>query len=174
MACEEKLLTVTAMRPVCIRHMIRKKVSIMLRPSIFNDNFTDSLFDNFFGDMFLPAQHMRTASAMTTDIRELPDSYLIDMELPGFSKEHVKAELKDGYMTITAARSEKKDEEDEKGRYVRKERYSGSYSRSFYVGEAVTEKDIQAKFTDGILTVTVPKKEPAPQAEQKRYIAIEG
>ena len=69
MACEEKLLTVTAMQPVCIRHMIRKKVSIMLRPSIFNDNFTDSLFDNFFGDMFLPAQHMRTASA---DIFRMP------------------------------------------------------------------------------------------------------
>ncbi len=146
----------------------------MLRPSIFNDNFTDSLFDNFFGDMFLPSQQVRTASAMNTDIRELPDSFLIDMELPGFKKEDVKAELKDGYMTITASRTENKDEKDAKGRYVRKERYSGSYSRSFYVGEAVTEQDIQAKFTDGILTVTVPKKEPVPQAEQKKYIAIEG
>lgn len=146
----------------------------MLRPSIFNDNFTDSLFDNFFGDMFMPTPYTRTASAMTTDIRELPDSFLIDMELPGFSKEDVKAELKDGYMTITASRNENKDEKDEKGRYVRKERYSGSYSRSFYVGDNVTEQDIQAKFTDGILTVTVPKKEPVPQAEQKKYIAIEG
>lgn len=146
----------------------------MLRPSIFNDNFTDSLFDDFFGDMFAPGRGMKTASAMNTDIREFEDSYQIDMELPGFAKEDVKAELKDGYMTIEASHTENKDEKDDKGRYVRKERYSGSYSRSFYVGENVTEEDIRAKFTDGILTVTVPKKEPKPEVEQKKYIAIEG
>lgn len=146
----------------------------MLRPSIFNDNFTDSLFDDFFGDMFVPGRTMKTASAMNTDIRELEDSYQIDMELPGFAREDVKAELKDGYMTIKASHTENKDEKDEKGRYVRKERYSGSYSRSFYVGENVTEEDIRAKFTDGILTVTVPKKEAAQEVEQKKYIAIEG
>ena len=162
----------------------------MLRPGIFNDNFTDSLFDDFFSNMFVPARGMRAASAMNTDIRELKDSYQIDMELPGFTKEDVKAELKNGYMTIQASHSESSGEKDAKGRYVRKERYTGSYSRSFYVGENVTEKDIQAKFTDGILTVTVPKREALPETvyilsrclnaqtlpetEQKKYIAIEG
>lgn len=146
----------------------------MLRPSIFTDNFSDSLFDDFFGNTFLPASKMRAASAMNTDIRELGDAYQIDMELPGFNKEDVKAELKDGYMTIEASHTENKDEKDEAGRYIRKERYSGSYSRSFYVGEGVTETDIKAKFTDGILTVTVPKAEKKPEVEQKKYIAIEG
>ncbi len=146
----------------------------MLRPSIFNDNFTDSLFEDFFDNMFVPARGMRTASAMNTDIRELADAYQIDMELPGFTKEDVKAELKKGYLTIQASHTENKDEKDEKGRYVRKERYSGSYSRSFYVGENVTEEDIRAKFTDGILTMTVPKKQALPETEQKKFIAIEG
>lgn len=146
----------------------------MLRPSIFNDNFTDSLFDNFFGDMFVPARTARTASAMTTDIKEFENAYQIDMELPGFTKEDVKAELKDGYMTIEASHTENKDEKDEEGRYIRKERYSGSYSRSFFVGDHVTEEDVKAKFTDGILTITVPKKEDKPEVQQKKYIAIEG
>jgi len=120
----------------------------MLRPSIFSDNYTNSLFHDFFDDMFTPMSRMRTVNAMNTDIRELDDVYQIDMELPGFAKEDVRAELADGYMTIEATHTEDKDEKDEKGKYVRKERYSGSYSRSFYVGDAVTEEDIKAKFTD--------------------------
>lgn len=146
----------------------------MLRPSIFSDNYTNSLFHDFFDDMFTPMSGMRTVNAMNTDIRELDDVYQIDMELPGFAKEDVRAELADGYMTIEATHTEDKDEKDEKGKYVRKERYSGSYSRSFYVGDAVTEEDIKAKFTDGILSITVPKKEKNPKVEQKKYIAIEG
>ncbi len=146
----------------------------MLRPSIFNDNFTDSLFDDFFGNVFVPTRPARTASAMNTDIREFADAYQIEMELPGFAKEDVRAELKDGYMTIEAIHTESKDEQDEQGKYIRKERYSGSYSRSFFVGEAVTEEDIKAKFSDGILTLTVPKKENKPEVEQKKYITIEG
>ena len=151
----------------------------MLRPAIFNDNFTDSLFDSFFDDMFLPtgmrtASGMRGMGAMSTDIRELSDSYQIEMELPGFTKDDVKADLKDGYMTIEASRSTNNDTKDENGRYVRRERYLGSYRRSFYVGDSVKEEDIKAKFTDGILTITVPKKEPERAVEQKKYIAIEG
>lgn len=146
----------------------------MLRPSIFNDNFSDNLFDNFFGDMFSPSRGMRNAGTMNTDIRELENAYQIDMELPGFTKEDVKAELKDGYMTIQASRSENKEDKYEDGKYIRRERYSGSYSRSFYVGENITEEDIRAKFTDGVLTITVPKQEDKPEVAQKKYISIEG
>ncbi len=148
----------------------------MFRPSIFNDNFTDSLFDEFFNDSFWPTNRMaRPASrSMNTDIKETENNYQIEMELPGFTKEDVKADLKDGYLTIQASHDESKDSKDENGKYLRKERYSGSCSRSFYVGEAVTQEDIKAKFTDGILTVLVPKMEKKPEVEEKRYISIEG
>lgn len=148
----------------------------MLRPAIFNDNF----FDSFFDDMFAPVSNMRHAGsmrdigAMRTDIRELSDAYEIEMELPGFSKDNVKVELKNGYMTIEAVRGDNNDEKDDQGRYVRRERYLGSFQRSFYVGENVTDEDIRAKFTDGILTLTVPKKENTAEIEQKKYIPIEG
>ena len=148
----------------------------MLRPSIFNDNFTDSLFDEFFNDSFWPARHFGRAQGtqMNTDIKETEDNYQIEMELPGFTKEDVKADLKDGTLTIEASHSENKDEKDQEGKYLRKERYSGSMSRSFYVGEQITEEDIKAKFADGILTILVPKKEKQQEVEQKKYIAIEG
>jgi HSP20 family molecular chaperone IbpA len=148
----------------------------MLRPSIFNDNFTDSLFDEFFNDSFWPARHFGRAQVtqMNTDIKETEDNYQIEMELPGFTKEDVKADLKDGTLTIEASHSENKDEKDQEGKYLRKERYSGSMSRSFYVGEQITQEDIKAKFADGILTILVPKKEKQQEVEQKKYIAIEG
>lgn len=148
----------------------------MLRPSIFNDNFTDSLFDEFFNDSFWPARHFGRAQVtqMNTDIKETEDNYQIEMELPGFTKEDVKADLKDGTLTIEAYHSENKDEKDQEGKYLRKERYSGSMSRSFYVGEQITQEDIKAKFADGILTILVPKKEKQQEVEQKKYIAIEG
>lgn len=148
----------------------------MLRPAIFNDNF----FDSFFDDMFAPFSNirhmdsMRGAGAMRTDIRELTDAYEIEMELPGFARDNVKVELKRGYMTVEATRGDNNDEKDDQGKYVRRERYLGSYRRSFYVGENVTEEDIRAKFTDGILTLSVPKKENAAEIEQKKYIPIEG
>jgi HSP20 family molecular chaperone IbpA len=96
------------------------------------------------------------------------------MELPGFTKEDVKADLKDGTLTIEASHSENKDEKDQEGKYLRKERYSGSMSRSFYVGEQITQEEIKAKFADGILTILIPKKEKQQEVEQKKYIAIEG
>ena len=147
----------------------------MLMPSIFGEN----LFDDFFDDFARPARALAryntpSVAAMKTDIKESDTRYELDIDLPGYKKENVKAELKNGYLTISAESRQDNDQKDETGKYIRRERYYGTCSRSFYVGEAVTEKDIQATFTDGILTVTVPKKEPAPQAEQKRYIAIEG
>ncbi len=148
----------------------------MFVPSIFRDDFSDSLFDEFFGDSFFaPARTARgTTRSMSTDIKETEDAYHIEMELPGFTKEDVKADLKNGYLTIAANHAENNDKKDDNGKYLRKERYSGSMSRSFYVGEDVTQEDIKAKFADGILTVVVPKMEKKPEVEEKKYIAIEG
>ena len=148
----------------------------MLRPSIFSNNFVDNMFDDFFDDSFMPtmsampSQYARTTGAMSTDVRETDNAYYIDMELPGFAKEDVQAELKDGYLTINAAHNENKEEKNKEGKFIRRERYTGSYQRSFYVGEQMT----QAKFNNGILTVEVPKKEAKPEVEQKKYITIEG
>lgn len=111
---------------------------------------------------------------MKTDIKDTDQGYEITMNLPGVKKEDVKAELKDGYLTISASSNNSRDEKDDNGRYIRRERYSGSCSRSFYVGDQVTEADIKAKFENGTLTMMIPKKEVQPAVEDKKYIAIEG
>ena len=148
----------------------------MLMPSIFGEN----LFDDFFDDFYRPAVHKAPARAaapatavMKTDVKETPAGFELDIDLPGYKKEDVKAELKDGYMTITARSQKENSDKNEEGRYIRRERYWGSCSRSFYVGENITEEDIKARFEDGILKVTVPKKEAKPEVETKKYIAIE-
>ena len=111
---------------------------------------------------------------MKTDIKEMKDGYELEIDLPGFKKDEVTAELKDGYLTVSAAKGLDEEEDDKKtGRYIRRERYAGTLSRSFYVGDAVSEEDIHAKYEDGILKLSVPKK--APKAVEKNgYIAIEG
>ena len=111
---------------------------------------------------------------MRTDIKDTDGGYEVTMNLPGVKKEDVKAELKDGYLTISASSNNSRDEKDDNGRYIRRERYSGSCSRSFYVGDEVTEADIKAKFENGTLTMMIPKKEAKPAVENKKYIAIEG
>ena len=111
---------------------------------------------------------------MKTDVKENKTSYELDIDLPGYKKEDIQAELKDGYLTISAATKNEKDEKDDSGRYIRRERFYGSSSRSFYVGDAVSQEEIKAKFEDGILKVSVPKKDAVPEAEEKKYIAIEG
>ena len=108
---------------------------------------------------------------MRTDVRETETGYELDIDLPGFKKEDVKAELKDGYLTISAQKSLEKKNEREEGRYLRRERYSGSLSRSFYVGDALTEEDVKAKFENGILQISLPKKEAA--IPEKKTIMIE-
>ena len=110
---------------------------------------------------------------MKTDIKDTDQGYEITMNLPGVKKEDVKAELKDGYLTISATSNSNKDEKDNNGRYIRRERYSGSCSRSFYVGDGVTQDEIKAKFENGILKLSIPKVEKQ-QVEQKKYISIEG
>ena len=143
----------------------------MLMPSIFNNNFVD----NFFDDMFRWPTSMRKAdsSVMRTDVRDLGDSYELSMELAGYSKDDIKAELKDGIMTITATKNENNDEKDTEGNYIRRERYYGTCQRSFQVGDALTEEDIHAEFKDGILKITLPKEKEKPAVEEKKYIAIQ-
>lgn len=111
---------------------------------------------------------------MRTDVKDTDQGYEVTMNLPGVKKEDVKAELKDGYLTISASSNNSKDEKDDNGKYIRRERYTGSCSRSFYVGDQVTEADIKAKFENGTLTMMIPKKEEKPAVEDKKYIAIEG
>ena len=142
----------------------------MLMPSIFGENLLDDFFDFPFGSNYTATD----SSLMKTDIKEMENGYEVTMNLPGVKKEDVKAELKDGCLTISASSNSNKDEKDEEGRYIRRERYSGSCSRSFYVGDAVTEADIKAKFENGTLTMMIPKEEVQPAVENKKYIAIEG
>ena len=110
---------------------------------------------------------------MRTDVKEKDGSYELDIDLPGYNKEDVRAELENGYLTISASTKNDKDEKDENGKYIRRERFYGHCSRSFYVGDAVTQEEIKAKFENGILKLSIPKKE-APAVEEKKYIAIEG
>ncbi|MBR1693135.1 MAG: Hsp20/alpha crystallin family protein [Lachnospiraceae bacterium] len=145
----------------------------MLLPRIFDDVFTNNDFDDFFYAPFA-TRRPQGVSQMHSDVRELDDSYEVDMNLPGYDKEDVTAELKDGYLTIEASHNEEHEEKNKEGKYLRRERYSGSLKRSFYVGEQVTNEDIKAKFKNGVLTVSIPKKEELPKAEEKKYIAIEG
>ncbi len=138
----------------------------MLMPRTFRNN----VFDDLFGAPFFAARS--TDNMMKTDIKENDAGYELTVDLPGVKKEDVKAELNDGYLTISAESSTSNDEKDDKGRYICRERYSGSYSRSFYIGDGVTQSDISAKFENGTLKLTVPKKEAIP-AKQAKYIAIE-
>lgn len=141
----------------------------MLMPSIFGE----SLLDDFFNYPFVH-EETSAGSLMQTDVKDMDDSYEITMNLPGIKKEDVKAELKDGYLTISASTAANNDEKDSNGRYIRRERRSGSFSRSFYIGSEVTQEEIKAKFENGILTMTVPKKEAKQEIPEKRYISIEG
>lgn len=144
----------------------------MMMPSIFGNNFVDDVFD----DMFPFASNYTTANydLMKTDVKDAGDHYELEMEMPGVEKENIKAELKDGYLTVSAETNTKKDEKAEDGKYIRRERYSGSCSRSFYVGDGVKQEDIKAKFEDGTLKLFVPKEAAKPAVEQKKYISIEG
>ncbi|MBD5466529.1 MAG: Hsp20/alpha crystallin family protein [Lachnospiraceae bacterium] len=137
----------------------------MLMPSLFRTNGLDRVLGTSLGG---------GREMMSTDVRETENGYEVIMNLPGFTKEDVKGEIKDGYLTVTATTNTSRDEKDAEGKYIRRERYSGSCSRSFYVGEEVTQDDIKAKFEDGTLKLTIPKKEPQVKEEQKRYIEIEG
>ncbi len=154
----------------------------MLMPSIFGEDMFDEFmrdfpfFDENAGNKIEKKLYGRHAkNMMKTDIKELEGGYELEMDLPGFTKDEITAELKDGYLTISASKGLDKDEkEKETGKYIRRERYAGACQRSFYVGEDITEQDIKAEFKHGILKLFVPKKEAAPKVENKKYVAIEG
>ena len=143
--------------------------------SVFGENlFDDSLSDFFgFGRMMpqisseLYGKHAK--NLMKTDVRELDGSYELDVDLPGFKKDEVTVDLQDGYLTISAEKALDKDESDQKGKFLRQERYAGSMSRSFYVGDDVEAADISAKYEDGILKISVPK---AAQKELPKHTTI--
>jgi HSP20 family molecular chaperone IbpA len=157
----------------------------MLMPSLFYDEF--DLFDDFGGPWFNNRDFRnmekklygsKAKNMMSTDIKETDNGYEMVVDLPGFKKEDVSVELDNGYLTITAGKgleqNEAESEEAKKeGRYIRRERYSGEFKRSFYVGDALTQEDIKAKFQHGLLTLDIPKKD-APQVTANKYIAIEG
>ena len=150
----------------------------MLVPSIFGENLFDDFMDFPFNDDFWgrknPLYGKNAKRMMKTDIRETDGSYELDVDLPGFKKGEIKASLENGYLTISAAKGLDKDEKDKDGKYIRQERYAGAMSRSFYVGDEVTQEDIKAKYEDGILKLSIPKKEKKPAVEQDNHIAIEG
>ena len=141
-------------------------------PSIFGENMFDDFFSDPFGMMVpqtrdaLYGKHAK--NLMKTDIRETDTSYELDIDLPGFKKDEVNVELKNGYLTIQAAKGLDKEEQDKKGKYIRQERYAGSCSRSFYVGTDLQPKDVSAKFTDGILELTFPKEAPKKEPDVTR------
>lgn len=143
---------------------------IMFMPSIFGSNFVDNFFDDF-DPRKNRGYGVQAPSFMKTDIRESDNSYDIDIDLPGFDKEDVKAQLNNGYLIITAEKSENKEEKDDKKKFIRRERYTGSCSRSFYVGDSLTQNDIKAKFDKGVLTLNVPKHVEKP-VEENKFISI--
>jgi HSP20 family protein len=141
----------------------------MLFPSVFRDN----LFNDFNDIMDWPTVST-DPTLMKSDVKDAGDHYKLTMDLPGFSKDNVKLQLKDGVLNFQASTSKSNDEKDEDGKYLRRERFQGSCSRSFYVGKDVKEEDIKAKFDNGVLTVCVPKKEDKPEVEDNHLIQIEG
>ena len=153
----------------------------MLMPSIFGENLFDDWFNEFpfyDGDMKNTEKKLYGKKAdriMKTDIKETDNGYELEIDLPGFTKDEIKASLNDGYLTISAAKGLDKDEQEkESGRYIRRERYAGACQRSFYVGEAVKQEDINGEFKHGILKLFVPNVEAKKSVEENKYIAIEG
>ncbi len=144
----------------------------MLVPSIFSND----LFDNFFNDAYKPAENLihsaNSRNLMNTDIKEYEDKYELDIELPGYDKKDVTASLKEGYLIVEAERHTDDKIEENNGKYIRKECFTGKCQRRFYVGEQVTQDDIHAAFTNGILSLTVPKIKEQPKVEENKYIDI--
>lgn len=144
----------------------------MLMPSIIGDSF----LDDFFGypeRTYTAPKQTQMNGFMQADVAESEDAYTVEMNLPGVKKENVKIELKDGYLIVNASTKSETTEEDKKTKYIRKECYSGSGSRTFYVGKDLTQEDIKAKFEDGVLKLTVPKIEKKPEEPKSKYITIE-
>lgn len=154
----------------------------MMLPSILGRNLFDDFMEDFtfptfpsFSDVDKAIYGNNAKNLMKTDVKETDSGYEVEIDLPGFEKDEVAVSLEKGYLSILAKKDVNKDEKDEKsGRYIRKERYTGSCERSFFVGEDVTENDIRGEFKQGILKLTIPKKEAKPAVDSRKYIAIDG
>ena len=150
---------------------------MMYMPALFEDDFDTMMneFDREFNHEMnkkTPLFGRHADRLMKTDVRELADHYEVDIDLPGFKKDEISAKLENGYLTVSAAKKHDNDEKDKAGRYIRRERYSGSVSRTFYVGDEIKQQDIHGKFEDGILCLCIPKKD-AKTIEENKYISIE-
>lgn len=156
----------------------------MLTPRIFGENLFDDFFDGFFDYPAFDDKEMKkvqkklyghhAANMMKTDVQEHDDHYEVDIDLPGFKKDELSLELKDGYLIISAAKGIDKEEKDkESGKYIRRERYAGGMTRSFYLGESIKQEDIHAKYKNGVLKLDIQKVEKALPKEEKKCIAIE-
>ena len=150
----------------------------MLLPKLFERDLFDDWFDEFGLQKEIDAMNRRLYGKranreMLTDVKEHDDAYEVDIDLPGFKKDEIEIRLENGYLSISASKGLDKDEKNKKGKVIRQERYSGSMQRSFYVGDNVTQEDVKAKFEDGVLKLTVPKKE-AKKLPDSKLISIEG
>ena len=154
----------------------------MMLPSILGRNLFDDFMEDFtfpafpeFSDVDKALYGKSARNLVKTDVKESDSGYEVEIDLPGFDKDEVKVSLENGYLSVSAKKDVNKDEKDEKsGRYIRKERYTGSCERSFYVGSDITDQDIKGEFKQGILKLTIPKKEAKPAVENRKYIAIDG
>ena len=146
----------------------------MLMPNIFGESLFDDFMDDFaFPDIDKKLYGKHASHIMKTDVKEKDNTYEVDIDLPGFKKDEIQIQLENGYVTVSASKGLDKDEKDKEGKYIRRERYAGNVSRSFYVGNNVQREDIHPKFEHGILSFTVPKEKPAVE-NSSHYIAIEG
>ena len=152
---------------------------MLYAPMIYGESLMDDWFDDFDRDLKAldkefnrsfggkdPLFGRRAKNLMKTDVREHDDSYEVDIDLPGFKKDEVNIELTDGYLVVEAQKGLEKENKDKKGKLIRQERYSGSMTRSFYVGDAVKQEDIKARMEHGVLKLTVPKVESRPATEK--------
>lgn len=152
----------------------------MMMPRIFGENLFDDFMNDFVFPDFTDSANIEKAlygkhakNIMKTDVKDTENGYEVDIDLPGFKKDEITMKLENGTLTVSAAKGLDKDEEQKDKKYVRRERYAGAMSRSFYVGDALTQEDIKAKYESGILRLSIPKKE-AKQVEATKRIAIEG
>ncbi|MBR5340667.1 MAG: Hsp20/alpha crystallin family protein [Erysipelotrichaceae bacterium] len=151
----------------------------MLAPKVFGRDLFDDWFDDFgltreMGNLNRKLYGKHADRQMLTDVKEHEDHYDVEVDLPGYKKEDINVELNDGYLTITASKDINEEDKNKAGKIIRQERYSGTMSRSFYVGEDITSEEIHGKYEGGVLTLSVPKKEEAQKVEHSNRIMIEG
>lgn len=147
----------------------------LMNDTMFSDLFDDPFFEGWRNmDRAAACNPNMSAGMMSTDVRETDKGYMVDIDMPGFKKDDISLDLQNGYLTVSAHRNSSHEDKDDNGRWLRRERYAGSCSRSFYVGEDVKESDIHASYRNGTLCIQVPKMQAQPQVESKHQIAIEG